>query len=81
LASKGIIVIRYDKELMFMVIELSWKSPSSLFGKKQSRTPLEAVKYLRTQPEVDTNQIYVLGHSLGGTAIPRIGQNDPYIKV
>jgi dienelactone hydrolase len=34
---------------------------------------LEAVKALRAQPRIDTARVFVLGHSLGGMLIPRIG--------
>ena len=38
---------------------------------------LEAVKLLRANPKVDRARVFVLGHSLGGMLIPRIGAADP----
>src|SRR5438045_9773499 len=35
-----------------------------------------ATALLRKLPEIDPNQIYVLGHSLGGYASPRIATRD-----
>ena len=38
---------------------------------------LSAVQRLRRTPAIDPSRIYVLGHSLGATLAPRIGQQDP----
>jgi hypothetical protein len=35
-----------------------------------------AIALLRTQPEVDPKQVFALGHSLGGYALPRIAKAD-----
>jgi alpha-beta hydrolase superfamily lysophospholipase len=40
---------------------------------------LEALKALRTQPGIDAARLFVLGHSLGGMLIPRIGAADSRI--
>jgi hypothetical protein len=40
---------------------------------------LSAVQILRQAPGIDPDCIYVLGHSLGATLAPRIGQQDPSI--
>jgi dienelactone hydrolase len=40
---------------------------------------IEAVKVLRAQPRVDPARVFVLGHSLGGTLVPRIAAADPMI--
>ena len=41
---------------------------------------LEAVALLRERPEIDAQQIFVLGHSLGGYLAPRLGAADPQIR-
>src|SRR5438309_11590768 len=41
---------------------------------------LEAVALLRDRPEIDAQQIFVLGHSLGGYLAPRIASADPQIR-
>src|SRR5438270_11204510 len=41
---------------------------------------LEAVALLRDRPEIDAQQIFVLGHSLGGYLAPRIGAADPQMR-
>ena len=40
---------------------------------------LAAVEVLRQSQGIDQKRIYVLGHSMGGTLIPRIGKADPKI--
>ena len=38
---------------------------------------VEAVRALRANPKIDRARVFVLGHSLGGMLIPRIGAADP----
>jgi uncharacterized protein len=74
LASRGYAVLRYDKR-------------TKAYGEEMSRTyytleqetvedALRAVALLRDQPEIDGRSIFVLGHSLGGYASPRIAARD-----
>jgi uncharacterized protein len=74
LASRGYAVLRYDKR-------------TKIYGEEMSRTyytleqetvedALRAVALLRGQPEIDGRSIFVLGHSLGGYASPRIAARD-----
>jgi uncharacterized protein len=79
LASKGIAVLRYDKRT---------RVHGAKFGKLKNQTVNEetvddavlAVELLRQTPNVDKKNIYVLGHSLGGMMIPRIGVKGKNIK-
>ena len=41
---------------------------------------LLAVALLRTRPELDAKRLFVLGHSLGGMLVPRIGLQDGAIR-
>jgi dienelactone hydrolase len=78
LASQGIAVLRYDKRT---------KAHADLYTRDilmnltlQEETiddALLAVQLLRSTPEIDPQRIFVLGHSLGAMAAPRIGQQDP----
>lgn len=74
LASRGVVVIRYDKR-------------TKAYGEKMSVLPftirqetvedaLRAISFVRAQPEVDPRRVYALGHSLGGYIMPRIAQED-----
>jgi hypothetical protein len=78
LASRGIAVLRYDKRTM---VHRAKVAALKDFTVKQEviDDALEAVKVLRARREIDPKRIFVLGHSLGGMLIPRIGTADPTI--
>jgi hypothetical protein len=78
LASRGIAVLRYDKRTR---VHGSKAAALTDFTVNQEviEDVLEAVKALRAQPRIDSARIFVLGHSLGGMLIPRIGTADPTI--
>jgi fermentation-respiration switch protein FrsA (DUF1100 family) len=69
LAAKGIATLRYDKR--------SWLAPQSLQGEvdldhEVTSDAVAALAYASTFPEVDPKQVFLLGHSLGGTMAPVI---------
>ncbi len=74
LASRGIVVLRYDKRTF------AYQPPPSLQGfTAEAETvddALSALGLLRNQPEVDANRVFLLGHSFGGYLAPRIAQKD-----
>jgi uncharacterized protein len=74
LASHGIAVLRYDKRTF-------------VYGDKMGELPYtidqevvedadRAIALLRQQPKIDAKRVYLLGHSLGGYAAPRIAARD-----
>lgn len=76
LASRGIAVLRYDKR-------------SKVYGARMASLPAltvkeevlddvgEAIKVARASQRIDGTRVFVLGHSLGGMLIPRIGAANP----
>ncbi|MBV8729413.1 MAG: alpha/beta fold hydrolase [Acidobacteriia bacterium] len=75
LASRGIAVLRYDKRTKVYTARLAEAKDLTL----QQETVEDAAKaaaLLRAQPEVASSRVFVLGHSLGGYAAPRIAQQD-----
>jgi uncharacterized protein len=78
LASKGIAVLRYEKRT---------KQYGARLGSIRNFTvkdevlddALAAVELLRRTEGIDGKRVFVLGHSLGGMLIPRIGRLDPNI--
>lgn len=79
LASNGIAVLRYDKRTLVHGRTLA-KIKRFTVNEETVDDALLAVELLRQTPNVDAKNIYVLGHSLGGMMIPRIGVKDKSIK-
>ena len=72
LASQGIAVLRYDKRTHVYpgkVVTL----PNLTVKDETIDDALAAVTLLRQTPQIDPKRIFVLGHSLGGMLVPRIG--------
>ena len=74
LASRGFAVLRYDKRSKVYGEEMS--ESSYTIDDETVEDATRAIALLRKQPEVDPTRIYVLGHSLGGYASPRIAARD-----
>ena len=75
LASKGVVVLRYEKRTR--------AAPYYFIGRRYTvddETVIDAIlalELLRTQPEVDPGRTVALGHSLGGMMMPRVAARDP----
>ena len=79
LASQGIAVLRYEKRTKEHAHKLVGQTDTLTIWEETIEDALEAVSLLRNKETIDPNQIYILGHSLGATAAPRIGNEDPDI--
>jgi uncharacterized protein len=75
LGSRGVAVLRYDKRTKVYGAQTARLNPFTLKGETIDDA-LAAVALLRKEPGIDATRIFVLGHSLGGTAAPRIGAAD-----
>jgi dienelactone hydrolase len=78
LASRGIAVLRYDKRSRVHAGKMAGVSGFTV-QQEVIEDVLEAVKALRSEPGIDSERIFVLGHSLGAMLIPRIWLADPSI--
>jgi dienelactone hydrolase len=76
LASQGIAVLRYDKRTKTYPKQTLNVLDSLTVKEEVIDDALAAVTLLRSIPEVDHQRIVVLGHSLGGYVLPRIGAAD-----
>jgi pimeloyl-ACP methyl ester carboxylesterase len=74
LSSRGYAVLRYDKRTKVYGEELS--EMSYTLDDETVEDAVRAAALLRKQPEIDPARIFVLGHSLGGYASPRIAARD-----
>jgi len=80
LASRGIAVLRYEKRTKQWAGKLIADARATLTVKEETiDDALSAVALLRRIAGIDPARIYVLGHSLGGYLVPRIGAADPQI--
>lgn len=78
LASRGVAVLRYEKRNKVYTNPAKW---GKTWTAKEEVTDdaLAAVEVLRHSKGIAPDKIFVLGHSLGGLLIPRIGNADPKI--
>jgi len=74
LASRGIAVLRYNKRTLAYGDKMGYMSFT--LEQETVEDAVRAIDVLRHQPEVAANRIFVLGHSLGGYAAPRIAARD-----
>jgi hypothetical protein len=75
LAEEGIAVLRYNK--------ISLENPQALVSNPNTTVNEEyvvnahdAIELLAQNPSIDPNRIFVLGHSQGGSILPRIANNE-----
>ncbi|MFD2442795.1 alpha/beta fold hydrolase [Bacillus sp. CGMCC 1.16607] len=75
LANQGVAVLRYDKRTNVHPLKVSTTPKFSI----QEETVIDAnlaVKALKSIPEVDSKNIFVVGHSQGAFALPLIVEGD-----
>jgi len=77
LASRGIAVLRYDKRTLVYGDEIAAGGGDITVKEEVVDDAAAAVELLRSTPGVDSANVFVLGHSLGGTLIPRIAAAAP----
>ncbi|MGD6894623.1 alpha/beta fold hydrolase [Bacillus infantis] len=80
LANEGIAVLRYDKRTRVHPLKSSLTPGFSIQEETVEDANL-AVERLLAEKEIDHDQIFVLGHSQGGYALPLILENDKQDKI
>ncbi len=78
LASRGIAVLRYEKRTRTHGAKLA-NAAGFTVQQETVDDALAAAGLLRHTAGIDPKRVFVLGHSLGGMLIPRIGQGDPQL--
>ena len=75
LASRGIVVLRYEKRSMQYRARVA--SIAKLTVQEETvEDAVKAIALLRSQPEVNGSKVFVIGHSLGAYVAPRIAEAD-----
>lgn len=75
LALRGIAVVRYDKRTKVYGGRTTEVSGGKLdLDTEAVEDAVEAARQVALLPEIDPTQVYVVGHSLGGTLVPRIAE-------
>lgn len=77
LATQGIAVLRYDKRTKVYPEKMAASANSITVQEEVIDDALAAMKYLRDISEIDPQNIFLLGHSLGGMLAPRIATQAP----
>ena len=73
LPSKGIAVLRYDKRTFAHGKQMVMESSNGITVKDETiEDAVLAANLLRDDSRIDSDKIYILGHSLGGMLAPRI---------
>ena len=75
LASRGIAVLRYEKRTAQYRAKMAGMTGMTIDDETVDDA-VRAADLLRSRHEIDPRRIYVLGHSLGGYAAPRIAADD-----
>lgn len=76
LSSRGVAVLRYDKRTYAHAQAMAEKANITLWEETVADA-ISAARFLLQDARVDSTRVFVLGHSLGGMAAPRIGQALP----
>jgi hypothetical protein len=78
LASRGVVVLRFDKVTYAHPNQLREARDFTLADEYVSH-PVAAVRPLREHSAVDPGRVLLLGHSLGGTVAPRAAAAEPSV--
>jgi hypothetical protein len=74
LASRGVVVLRYEKRIRQYSGRMSGKPYTA--DDETVDDAVTALAFLRTQSAVDPKRVYLVGHGLGGYLAPRIAAED-----
>jgi pimeloyl-ACP methyl ester carboxylesterase len=80
LATRGIAVLRYEKRTFGKNLETLRDPATITFDEETTNDAVAAVQLLLGMPGVDPARVFVVGHSQGGSAAPRIAQREPRVR-
>ncbi len=80
LATRGVVVLRYDKRTYEYNDEFAEGDIETTLYNETIQDAVEAAKFLSKQNKVNKNSIFILGHSLGAMSLPLIAELDKISK-
>jgi uncharacterized protein len=78
LASRGVAVLRFDKVTYAHGGQVKQAHDFTLTD-EYVPDAVAAIRLLREHPAVDAGRVFVAGHSMGGTAVPRVAAAEPAV--
>jgi dienelactone hydrolase len=75
LASRGIVVLRYEKRTLQYRARIA-AIKNYTVQEETVEDAVNAIAAVRSQPEVNGRRVFIIGHSLGGYVAPRIAEQD-----
>ncbi|MGY0056268.1 alpha/beta fold hydrolase [Streptomyces sp. LZ34] len=78
LASRGVAVLRFDKVTYTHPGQVA-AAPGFTMADEYVPHAVAAVRALRREPTVDPARVFVVGHSMGGKAAPRVAAAEPSV--
>ena len=79
LATQGIAVLRYEKRTKQYADVIATSLENFTVENETITDAIAGVTFLSSYPGINSSQIFLLGHSLGGYLAPRIATQDPTI--
>ena len=78
LAMQGIAVLRYDKRTYVYGSTYTREDLAAFTVREETMDDaVAAAQWLRNNPRIDPNRIYLIGHSMGAMLAPRIARENP----
>lgn len=77
LASKGVVVLRYEKRTAGHLADLTIKPEELTLKEEYFDDVTSAVAFLEKAPKVDAKRVFVAGHSQGGGLVPAFLTQNP----
>lgn len=80
LANQGIAVLRYDKRTRVYGRSMAEKMKAMTVKEETTDDVIAAIEAIKKDSTLDSNRIFLIGHSLGGMLLPRIAKQEPGLK-
>ena len=80
LAEQGIATLRYDKRTYTYMQEVALSPSAFDYEEEVIDDALSAINLAKTLPQINKDEVYVLGHSLGAMSVPMISVKDSGVK-